>query len=246
VRVTAGMLVEPLTGKLLTIFTDAAATSPASIAAYDPQAPSTPGAVLDGSNVRVAGDSRVPLFWFPDGVDVVWAKTRDDYVFRLVADVDARLDAAPGTYLPKADPEVVDSTLKVRKGDNSAALQVRTTGSAVDVEKGNGDIVVSTWSGALPGAGSQTALQRWRADGNTLVGVTEFGTTAYDSPMSVDTTTGRAKLGSRNSLNPISFCGWKATSGAPTTGIWAAGDAVLDSVGAWHLCTAGGTPGTWT
>ncbi|MEU4171018.1 hypothetical protein AB0F46_29575 [Streptomyces sp. NPDC026665] len=47
-------------------------------------------------------------------------------------------------------------------------------------------------------------------------------------------------------LAAIRFHGMRGTPGAPTTGDWAAGDLVIDSAGAWHLCTATGTPGSWT
>jgi hypothetical protein len=57
---------------------------------------------------------------------------------------------------------------------------------------------------------------------------------------------GVAAAGSKNGLTGVRLAGFKATSGAPTTDTWVAGDVVLDSAGAWHLCTAGGTPGTWT
>lgn len=50
----------------------------------------------------------------------------------------------------------------------------------------------------------------------------------------------------KNGLAAIQICGRKATPGAPSSGTWSAGDAVLDSANAWHYCTAGGTPGTWT
>lgn len=92
-RFTAAWQTEGLPGKMLTVCTDEACTEPADIATYQPEAPGVPGAAITGSQVRVGDDSVVPLFWFPDGVDVVWAKTRDDHVLRLVADVDARLDA---------------------------------------------------------------------------------------------------------------------------------------------------------
>lgn len=47
-------------------------------------------------------------------------------------------------------------------------------------------------------------------------------------------------------LSLIRFLGRRATTGAPTTGAWTAGDVVQDSAGAWWLCTTTGTPGTWT
>jgi hypothetical protein len=78
---------------LATIYTDAAATVPASIAEYNAGAPNTPGAVIPQSQIRLSSESMFPLFWFPDGVDVVYAKMRDGEIFRLVADVDRRLDA---------------------------------------------------------------------------------------------------------------------------------------------------------
>lgn len=51
--------------------------------------------------------------------------------------------------------------------------------------------------------------------------------------------------GGKNSLAILRLCGRKATTGAPGTGTWAVGDAVMDSAGAWHYCTVAGTPGTW-
>ncbi|SBT63918.1 hypothetical protein GA0070622_0886 [Micromonospora sediminicola] len=51
--------------------------------------------------------------------------------------------------------------------------------------------------------------------------------------------------GSYNSLSGVNFRGQKTGTGAPTTGTWATGDAVVDAAGVLWLCTAGGTPGTW-
>jgi hypothetical protein len=44
---------------------------------------------------------------------------------------------------------------------------------------------------------------------------------------------------------PIALRGRITTSGAPTTGTWSLNDAVFDSAGVLHLCTAAGTPGIW-
>lgn len=52
--------------------------------------------------------------------------------------------------------------------------------------------------------------------------------------------------GSYNGLTAVNFRGVRATTGAPTSGTWATNDFVLDSAGAPYLCTAGGTPGTWS
>ena len=62
----------------------------------------------------------------------------------------------------------------------------------------------------------------------------------------IDPDAGTASFGGKNALGAIRFAGFKNTAGAPTTSTWASGDLVLDSAGAWHLCTTGGTPGTWT
>lgn len=77
-----------------TIYVDEAATTPADIAAFTPEAPGTPGPSIPGASVTLDANSRFPLFWFPDGVDTVWGKIRGtSSVFKLGADVDARLDA---------------------------------------------------------------------------------------------------------------------------------------------------------
>ena len=62
----------------------------------------------------------------------------------------------------------------------------------------------------------------------------------------IDPTTGVASLGGKNGLTAVRLAGLKDSAGAPTTGMWATGDVVLDSAGGWHLCSAGGSPGTWT
>lgn len=50
----------------------------------------------------------------------------------------------------------------------------------------------------------------------------------------------------KNTASPAQVVGRLSTSGAPSTGTWATGDIVMDSANAWHYCTAGGSPGTWT
>lgn len=101
VRFTAARLVEGLAGKTLTVYTDEDLTQLADLAEYDPEAPGTPGAAVAGSRIRVGEDSIVPLFWFPDGVDTLWGKTREGYTFRMVAEVDARVEAKADTsWLP--------------------------------------------------------------------------------------------------------------------------------------------------
>lgn len=160
----------------------------------------------------------------------------------------ATYNAGIATLLPKIAPEIVDTTFMVRKGDNTAGLRYRATGSAVDVEKGSGDIIESTWTGALPGNGSQTNLRRWRADGNTFVGRTEFGSGAFAAEQMLDSSAAGpfAKLGGKGGMQALNFCGRKGTAGAPASGTWAQWDWVVDSANTNHVCTVAGTPGTWT
>ena len=154
-------------------------------------------------------------------------------------------DEADARYLPLANAVVSDSTLTVKKSDNSAGIRLRSTGGAVDLDKMNGDIVVSSFAGPQF-AGTQTGLQRWRDNGTTLAGLTEFGDTVYGGQQAIDAADGVAKLGAKNSLANLRFAGYQAAAGAPSSGTWTTGDIVLDSAGILHRCTAGGTPGTWT
>lgn len=145
-------------------------------------------------------------------------------------------------YLPKVAPVVTDSTFTVVRTAGGAA-RWRATGSALDIDT-VGDVVESSWSGA-GFTGSQTGLRRMRAgSGNTLAGLTEFGSTPYTSEQAIDATTGVARLGAKNSAVNVRLCGYLDQSTAPTTGTWAVGDIVNTRVGQFR-CTVAGTPGTW-
>lgn len=74
------------------VYTDAAATQLADIAAYD--GTSTLGASISGSRVQLSATSRLPQFWFPDGVDTLYVQPLGGPVVQVNADYDARLDAA--------------------------------------------------------------------------------------------------------------------------------------------------------
>lgn len=151
------------------------------------------------------------------------------------------LPDASGTL---ATTTIADGTFAVSRTAGGAA-RWRATGSALDIDT-VGDVIESSFANQ-DFTGTQTNIRRIRAgSGNTLVGLTEFGTTPYAAEMTINPTTGVATLGGKNGMSPILLCGRKLTPGAPTTGTWDAGNAIIDSVGAWHLCTAGGTPGTWT
>lgn len=159
--------------------------------------------------------------------------------------------ADPSALLPKAGGTmtgglVMDgANITVERVDGTGAFRFRVTGSGLDLEVSGLDVIVSHWSGA-DFTGTQTNLMRWEAAGPHLIGRTQFGTGAYDDVHDIDPATGVASLGAKNGLTNIRLAGFKNTAGAPAAGAWNAGDVVLDASGAWHLCTASGTPGTWT
>lgn len=157
---------------------------------------------------------------------------------------------ALAALLPKAggtltgDLVVDGHNLTVKRADGTGAYRLRVTGGGLDFEIGGLDVTVSAWSGA-DFTGTQANVLRLEPAGPHLIGRTQFGTTPYDDVHDIDATTGVASLGAKNGLVNIRFCGRRVTTGAPTSGTWAAGDTVQDSVGALWLCTAGGSPGTW-
>ena len=141
--------------------------------------------------------------------------------------------------------QVVGANLTVKRADNTGAYRFRVTGGGLDLEVGGLDCTVSHWSNA-DFTGTQKSLMRWESAGPHLIGRTQFGTTPFNTIHDLDAGTGVAGLGAKNGLTNIRLAGFKNSAGAPTTGAWAAGDVVLDSAGAWHLCTGAGSPGTWT
>jgi hypothetical protein len=77
------------------MYTDAAGTVLALINTYD--GTGVPAGLIAGSTVTVDSSSQLPLFWFPDSVDTIYAKVNPSGpVTAINADYDARLDAATG------------------------------------------------------------------------------------------------------------------------------------------------------
>lgn len=142
---------------------------------------------------------------------------------------------------------VVGDNLTISRDDPGSlgAYRFRTTGGGLDLEVAGLDVIVSHWANA-DFTGTQKSLMRWEAAGPHLIGRTQFGTSPYDTVHDIDATTGVAGVGAKNGLANIRLAGFKNSAGAPTTGDWVTGDVVLDSAGGWHLCSVGGSPGTWT
>src|SRR3712207_97321 len=63
-----------LQGRSLTLYTDSAETQLADVRAYNANTPGVVGSALPGSKVTLDGESRIPLFWYPDGVDTVYGR----------------------------------------------------------------------------------------------------------------------------------------------------------------------------
>jgi hypothetical protein len=98
VYAVAGTRLQPAVGATAVVYSDAAGTVLADIAAYQPGNPGTPGAVISGSTVTVDATSQLPLFWFPaSGADTLYVKVDGGPVTAINADYDSRLDTFSGT-----------------------------------------------------------------------------------------------------------------------------------------------------
>jgi hypothetical protein len=204
----------------------------------------TAGTAAQGNDARLS-DARTPTAHAAThasgGTDPV--TLAQSQITGLLTALAALLPLAGGTMT--GDLTVTGANLTVKRGDGTGAYRLRVTGGGLDLEIGGLDVIISSWSGA-DFTGTQHNLLRWESAGPHLIGRVQYGTTPFDNVHDIDSGTGVASLGKKNGLGNIRLCGLKATSGAPTTGTWTTGDVVLDSAGAWHLCSTGGTPGVWT
>jgi hypothetical protein len=144
------------------------------------------------------------------------------------------------------DAQVAEGNLTVT--DFVKGYRFRVDGSALDLEATGTDLIISNWSGTGFN-GDQRSYARLSADAHNTQWAGRFESVAalYGAAVhTLDPTTGVASVGGKNGLSNIRLAGFKNSSGAPAAGTWEAGDIVLDSAGAWHLCTEAGTPGTWT
>lgn len=195
----------------------------------------------DARKVSKAGDTMTgDLVLNDSSPDTITSAASKGYVDGVAA-LKAALSGATFT----GDVALNGANLTVKRGDGTGAYRLRVTGGGLDLEIGGLDVTVSSWTGA-DFTGTQSNVMRWEPAGPHLIGRTQFGTTPFDTVHDIDAGTGVAGVGAKNGLTNIRLAGFKATAGAPTTGTWTAGDVVLDSAGAWHLCSTGGTPGVWT
>lgn len=208
-----------------------------------PGSPGAPGAKGDPGNAGPQGDPG------PEGPPGDPADTADKVTGPASA-TDGNLPAFDGTTgkLVKASPISVtpDGSVSIA----GPALRVDSAGTAINrVGRGAGSFAAyvladgpneedDRWAVQLV-PGSDDLRVTDSANGVDVIRVTPHPTTPTVALGGV------TAAGSKNGLAGIRLAGFKASAGAPTSGTWAVGDTVLDSAGAWWLCTAGGTPGTW-
>lgn len=127
------------------------------------------------------------------------------------------------------------------------AYRLRRSGGALDFDAAGAKLYISNFQNADFTGGQRTylVLENGAAIAQ-FVGRWEGRQTPDGTTRNViDNVTGEAKLGSKNSLTNINFCGQLSVVGSPTTGTWAVGDCVMDSQGAFYVCNGAGTPGSW-
>lgn len=193
----------------------------------------------DPQKVAVAGDTMTGELTLPDSSpDADLNAASKGYVDGVVMALSAvYLALSGGTLTGDLLIQGTDKAYRFRRG-----------GSALDLEATGVDLLISNWSGTAFD-GSQRSYARLSADAQNTqwAGRWESVAALYGAAVhALDPTTGVGEIGGKNGLTALRFCGFKGTSGAPGTDTWATGDLVLDSDGVWHLCSAGGTPGTWT
>lgn len=144
------------------------------------------------------------------------------------------------------DAEVSGGDLTVH--DPAKGYRFRRSGSALDLEATGADLLVSNWSGTGFN-GTQHSYLRISSDAQNIqiAGRVESVAALYGAAVhTLDPATGVAALGAVNGLANTRLAGRRSSPGAPTTGAWSTGDTVQDSAGSWWVCTAGGSPGTWS
>ena len=93
-----GSNVYEYSGRSATVYLDDALTQLAPINTFNAGSPTTPGALIANSQVTLsARNSRLPLWWFPDGVDTLYVSVSGlSHSWMVTADVDSRLDTLTG------------------------------------------------------------------------------------------------------------------------------------------------------
>lgn len=197
--------------------------------------------LLQVDGTAVTGSTYIPLSYRGAADGVASLDGAGDVPAAQIPDLSA-------TYLPTTGGTVTGN-LVVQDAGATKAYRFKTSGSLLDLDACAVDLFVSNFSAAAFGGTQRTYLRL--ESGSQLahaLGRWLFAAGAFDGAgvADLDPSTGVAAVGAKNGLTNIRLCGYKATSGAPAAGTWITGDLIIDSAGVWHLCTTGGTPGTWT
>lgn len=133
VKTTARGVTTFYPNRSITVYLDEALTQLASINAFNVDTPSSPGAAVAGSQLRLDEDSMCPRFWFPDGVDTVYGHITRGPAVPLRASTDFRLDlleVGGGSGAGAGMVEHMSATTNVHGIASTAALETKTGAQA--------------------------------------------------------------------------------------------------------------------
>lgn len=108
-------------------YSDAAGSVLADIRYYDPAQPTVPQGVISGSALPVDYKSEYPIFWFPDGVDVLYVSVDGGPLTEVHAGYDARIDAL------RSQVDVVIATGETVAGAQAKATAAASTAAALAI-----------------------------------------------------------------------------------------------------------------
>jgi hypothetical protein len=145
------------------------------------------------------------------------------------------------------DPQTFTFTRSPFNAAGSNLWEDRVAGTLTGYANEGGELRSRAFNGSRVAFRCQSAV----AGDNTTVDIFE-ATLSDNTPQFKVDALGHAQAtvsigtAGKNGLSPLNWCGRSTTPGAPSSGTWLTGDAMVDSANAVHYCTAGGTPGTWT
>lgn len=205
-------------GGTATVYADAAATTLADIASYD--GTNTPGPSIVGSMLTLDGNSMLPQFWLPDGVNTVYVKVGSGPAVSVSADPTARQDAAESAWTTYAGFTITASTTNPAKGNSTYIARYKQIGKTVQLA-----FKVDIGSTFSPGSGTYSFSLPVAANGALLAqGVAKvFDSGTANLVAAID------PVGSTTCQVTIHNSGGSLGSAGPGTP-WAGGDYIRGSI----------------